>query len=140
MQAFLPYPNFEQSAASLDRARLGKQRSEVLQMVRALCGERKGYANHAATRMWRGHTNALVLYGLAICTEWKSRGYKDTCYEKILAYFDETQTQEMPFWFGDEALHASHRSNLLRKNLDFYSQYGWAEPDNLPYVWPVPLT
>jgi hypothetical protein len=139
VQAFLPYSNFKQSAQCLDRSRLGKQRVEVLQMLKALTGETKGWANHSATRMWRGHTNALVLYGLAVCDEWILRGYKDTCYEKIKSYFDHANTKDMPSWLGNEALHASHRSNLLRKDKEFYSQYGWTEPDDLPYVWPVPL-
>jgi hypothetical protein len=37
---------------------------------------------------------------------------------------------------GDEAFHASHRSNLLRKDRDYYGAFGWTEPDDLPYVWP----
>jgi len=36
MQTFLPFPDFQQSAAVLDRARLGKQRVEALQTLRAL--------------------------------------------------------------------------------------------------------
>lgn len=43
----------------------------------------------------------------------------------------------LPPWFGNAALHASHRSNLLRKDATFYGQYGWTEKDDLPYVWPV---
>lgn len=43
----------------------------------------------------------------------------------------------MPPWFGREDFHASHRSNLLRKHPDWYRQFGWYEPDDLPYVWPV---
>ena len=34
-------------------------------------------------------------------------------------------------------IHASHRSNLLRKDPEFYGKYGWTEPDNLEYIWPV---
>jgi hypothetical protein len=42
-----------------------------------------------------------------------------------------------PNWIGDEKFHASHRSNLLRKDKEFYGKFGWAEPDDLPYFWPV---
>jgi hypothetical protein len=28
-------------------------------------------------------------------------------------------------------------SNLIRKNPQHYSQYGWTEPQDLPYIWPV---
>jgi hypothetical protein len=44
---------------------------------------------------------------------------------------------ERPSWLGDDAVHASHRSNLLRKDLRHYSRFGWTEPDDLEYVWPV---
>lgn len=36
-------------------------------------------------------------------------------------------------------MHASHRSNLLRKEPEYYTQFGWTEPPDLPYVWPVPM-
>src|SRR3546814_11842397 len=41
----------------------------------------------------------------------------------------------MPPWLGNAAFHASHRSNLLRKDPGFYGRYGWPEPPDLPYVW-----
>ncbi len=40
MQTFLPYADFERSAAVLDRQRLGKQRVETLQIFQALTGRR----------------------------------------------------------------------------------------------------
>ena len=40
-----------------------------------------------------------------------------------------------PIWLGNKRLHASHRSNLLRKKPDFYKNYGWKEPHDLPYYW-----
>ena len=61
------------------------------------------------------------------------RGYKNT-YEYIP--FIENKTFADPPWFGDDAFHASHRSNLLRKNPEHYGKLGWTEPDNLPYIWP----
>ena len=36
VQTFLPYADFERSARTLDRKRLGKQRVETIQVVRAL--------------------------------------------------------------------------------------------------------
>lgn len=45
-------------------------------------------------------------------------------------------TARFPAWWGDESVHASHRSNLLRKDPQFYSAFGWSEPHDLPYVWP----
>lgn len=40
MQTFLPYSDFERSAASLDDLRLGKQRVETLQIMQSLFGKR----------------------------------------------------------------------------------------------------
>ena len=49
----------------------------------------------------------------------------------------ELNDDDYPYWFGNEKINASHRSNLLRKNPEFYGKYGWTEPDNLEYIWPV---
>ena len=46
----------------------------------------------------------------------------------------------MPRWLGDEKLHASHRSNLLKKDPEYYGRYNWKESDDLPYHWPLPVT
>lgn len=135
MQTFLPYNDFRKSAQVLDRQRLGKQRVETLQLLKALAGETKGWVNHPAAKMWRGYENALVIYGVAMCDEWISRGYKDTCRDKILAYRDYNTAVVVPKWLGREDFHESHRSNLLRKNREYYSQFGWTEPDDLEYVW-----
>lgn len=43
----------------------------------------------------------------------------------------------MPPWLGRESFHASHRANLLRKDADWYSSFGWADSPLLPYEWPV---
>jgi len=138
MQTFLPYPNFEQSAQCLDNKRLGKQRVEVLQILNALDGTSNGWINHPAVKMWRGHYQALCDYGITICLEWRRRGFKDTCLDKIEAKYCKSKPADYyPLWLGNEDFHASHRSNLLRKNPEHYSQFHWSEPPTLPYIWPV---
>lgn len=140
MQTFLPYPDFAQSARCLDRQRLGKQRVEVLQLLRALLVPGAGWGNHPAAKMWRTKELALLRYGEAICSEWIGRGYNDTCLCKMRdLYFAHRQgeTNTMPDWLWNEAFHAAHRSNLLRKDPVHYSQFGWTEGPDLPYVWPV---
>ena len=138
MQTFLPYPDFARSAAVLDRARLGKQRVECWQLLRALSGESAGWARHPAARMWRGHTGVLAEYGIAVCSEWVGRGYKDTMAERLEPYVLRGPADRMvpPAWLGDEGFHASHRSNLLRKDPTWYGQFGWTEGPDLEYVWP----
>lgn len=141
MQTFLPSEYFDASAAALDRSRLGKQRVEALQLLNALAGRSKGWTTHPAARMWRGYEAALCVYGIVVCCEWRNRGYKDSVLPKLLAMLPELTkaTQGLvrrPPWLGDAALHASHRSNLLRKLPAHYAALGWRDPDCLPYVWP----
>ena len=147
MQTFLPLPGYAQSAAVLDLKRLGKQRVECKQILRALgvtVGEKhvvsRGWRNHPAVRMWRGFEYSLCCYAIRVCDEWLQRGYQDT----LLPQFEDTAARLYsagrtlrPSWIGNASVHASHRSNLLRKNPAHYSRFGWSEPDDLPYVWPI---
>lgn len=142
MQTFLPYPDFWRSVIVLDRQRLGKQRVEAWQIYRTLTGQSKGWANHPATKMWRGYEAALANYGLYACSEWKSRGYKDSLSEHFLDALEHhnivlSSQITMPDWMGVAALHSSHRSNLLRKNPEWYGGFGWQEGPDEPYYWPV---
>lgn len=136
MQTFLPSPDFDESAKALDNKRLGKQRVEVLQILKSL-STKGGWFNHPAVRMWAGHESSLIQYGLAICAEWIARGFKDTVSEKLRAMEAYHSEPIHPRWLGNEAFHASHRSNLLRKNVGHYSKHGWSEPHDLPYIWPT---
>jgi hypothetical protein len=136
MQTFLPYANFVRSAVVLDRQRLGKQRVEAWQILRALTGQSSGWINHPATKMWRGYENELAFYGMCICEEWIHRGYKDSLLPRFIEHFDE-DVYEPPFWLGDTQFHMSHKSNLLRKLPAHYRQYWRRTPNNLSYVWPV---
>lgn len=132
MQTFLPYPDFEKSANVLDMRRLGRQRSECLQLLKGQ------WQNHPASKMWRGHEFQLAEYGIAICKDWIGRGYKDTCLEKITNLQLNFKNIGLPKWFGDDKFHKSHQSNLLRKDKGFYSKFFIDVPDNLPYIWPIP--
>jgi hypothetical protein len=153
MQTFLPYKDFLKSAQCLDYKRLGKQRVEAWQIYQCLTGKGSlSWKNHPAVKMWKGYEIKLLQYGIIICKEWKSRGYKDSLlikfqleYAKSIAsllkgksLFDFHILIEIkPIWLGNEEFHSSHRSNLLRKNKEYYSKFCWKETDNLPYIWSV---
>jgi hypothetical protein len=140
MQTFLPYPDFAKSAAALDYRRLGKQRVEALMLLRILTGRAagKGWANHPATKMWRGHEKALADYALAMIDAWTARGYKDTCRPEILAIRRGLKgPATLPPWFGKRAFHRAHKSNLLRKDPVLYGKRFKGVPDDLPYLWPA---
>ena len=138
MQTFLPYDDFAKTARVLDYRRLGKQRIETKQLLNALLGRTKGWANHPAARMWRGYEGMLCLYGICMCKEWRSRGYKDAqlpiLRDEYLPLFDVV---ERPVWLGLPQVHASHRAALLYKAPEHYHQFGWTESPELNYYWPV---
>lgn len=131
MQTFLPYPDFNKSAKVLDYKRLGKQRVECLQLLKG------SWSNHPASRMWLGHFYALAEYGVAICNEWITRGYNDTCLQKIQDLQKNFEDTGLPKWFGDSSFHIAHQSNLLRKKPEHYSKY-FNVSNDLPYIWPNP--
>lgn len=145
MQTFLPLPDFKESAACLDMRRLGKQRVETLQILQTLFSparkQQAAWSHHPAVLMWKGHEIALCEYGLAICDEWFSRGYRDTVHSQILVFHDflleQGRSKAFPAWIGNEKFHSSHRSNLLRKAPEWYSRFGWIEGPDQPYFWPV---
>lgn len=142
MQTFLPYPSFAESARVLDRARLGKQRVEALQVLRAVTVPDYGWRNHPAAKMWRGFVPALTRYSLDVVDEWLARGHVDTVRPLIVEFAPAVETLaqddvDMPPWLGDDAFHLSHRSNLVRKDRDRYGPMFADVPDDLPYVWPT---
>jgi hypothetical protein len=151
VQTFLPYPDFAASAAALDERRLGKQRVEALQILRALTRERYGWKNHPAVRMWIDHEEALASYAMEICAEWVRRGHPDTCAATMLddlaeAGFGAPRSQSelaarggLPPWLGDERLHRSHRVALVRKDPASYATRFGPVPEDEParYYWPV---
>jgi len=144
MQTFLPYASFKESAKALDYRRLGKQRVEVLQLLNSIKKLKnnepvKGWRNHPVRKMWYNdkgdYTNALCLYGLSICKEWKRRGYKDTCTEKIEAHFDKTRPVVYPGFVNDARVHLSHRSNLIKKDNNYYKDKFKRVGKEIEYFW-----
>lgn len=150
MQTFLPYPDFADSARVLDKRRLGKQRVEAIQVLRALTVAGYGWRRHPAAAMWAGYEEALVRYGLEVCDVWCETGGADTC--AVTLVDDLTQAiggsavrsvtelvaaDEMPPWLGDPAVHRSHQSALVRKDPDYYRKFFPDVPGDLACVWPA---
>jgi hypothetical protein len=149
VQTFVPYADFASTARVLDTQRLGKQRVEVIQIVRALTVPGYAWATHPAVLMWKGHEEALGRYGLSICEEWCRRGHADTCAGTIAAdlaragvgrlrtYPELLAAGALPAWLFDESVQRSHRSALVRKDPDHYAgEFPDVDPAE-PYVWPV---
>lgn len=132
MQTFLPYPDYEKSAACLDASRLGNQfYREGMTLIRG------NWRHHPASKMWQPYIYHLGLYLLACYEELINRGLHYPKHEIEIRNIMKNHENVVPIWLGRQDFHASHRSNLLRKDPLWYGQFGWTEPNNLPYVWPV---
>ena len=135
MQTFLPYPEFKKSFQCLEYKRLGKQRLEARQILDVLAGKTKAWQHHPAILMWKSYEKVLSLYYNLCLEEWIGRGYKNIM--KPIFIRGTVKSKDFPWWLGEERLHRSHRSNLLRKDIVYYGQFNWKEPNCLPYWWPV---
>lgn len=145
MQTFLPYSDFYKTAEVLDYKRLGKQRVEGFQIINTLGKRSTGittgaWVNHPAVLMWTNHEISLINYCIAITEEWVKRGYNDTMLERFKTYKDVYlqmgYNERDPLWLGDSKLHDSHKSNLVRKDADYYYPIFEISSD-IPYYWPV---
>ncbi len=150
MQTFLPYADPEASARALDVKRLGKQRVECLQVVRGLTVPGYAWRRHPAVTMWQGCLEALGRYSLTCCEVWVEGGRQDTVATTLVADLAAAGVTEVrgqaeleatgavPWWWGHELVHRSHRSALLRKDDAFYGPLFPGVEDDLAYVWPGP--
>lgn len=78
---------------------------------------------------------------MAMNHEWhETRGFKKyvlsvktstSIIEKYLSKEDN-----IPWWLGKPLFHDSHKSMLLKKKPEHYSQFGWNVPD-IQYIWPM---
>lgn len=162
MQTFVPLTEtFADTAKVLDRQRLNKQALEGWQILMTLLeldpqGNHrvpKGWVNHPAVKMWRGHEMSLYLYIQDMVTEWKRRGYNSTIGDKAKATIMKaidlgllSGESTTPGWMSNyeqfKEIASSHRTALLSKNYEWYSQFGWKEdpgfrPETYEYIWPV---
>jgi hypothetical protein len=163
MQTFIPIAtnDFSIIAKTLDNRRLNKQALEGWQILMTLTEldpngnyrQPKGWVNHPAVRMWRGHETSLYKYVLDMVTEWKARGFNSTigtkatqtmqtAYENALVDIEPTP----PKWMANskqlEEIASTHRLALLTKDYEWYSQFDWPEdtgiaPTAYEYKWPV---
>jgi hypothetical protein len=134
---------------NLDKKRLNSQRNEAHIILKALVGgdsdddtsKPKGYANHPATLMWKGHEEALKVY-INLCIKYYRRRGGNCMLEKFKV--DKTKVV-WPWWFTWDELHLSHKCSLLRKDPKYYSKiFELADPEQVwmdyGYIWPSDLS
>lgn len=137
MQTFLPYADFYKSASVLDwqysHNRLNNQINEGIVIAQSLLGllpAGKGYEKHPVVKMWKGYEAALVVYIKECFVFWNERKNtviaEDPRYKIIYILKDKTTLPiyRDPPWLGDDKFHSAHRSILLAKLPEWYSQFG----------------
>lgn len=146
MQTFVPDERgFIESLSKLDNKRLGKQRVEAAQIIKALLDPDYGWQNHPAVNMWRNDLWPLMRYHDVCIQVWKNRGFKNNMprfidslkITKIGLYKITHPYWQNPKWWGQKTVHSSHRANLIRKDPGFYGNFGWSETEMEGYTWPV---
>jgi len=148
MQTFVPFDNFEDSAAVLDSKRLNKQLLEGRQIYKILASNQTSgaWVNHPAVKMWRGFDTALFEYLRVIKDECLYRNIQTEKNWNALTEMHEWNWHRgnsivMPHWWGNDKVHQSHRNNLYRKDSEHYAEFvndsfvSCCEKCN--YFWPV---
>lgn len=141
MITFLPFSDYKKCAASLDDRRLARQRHETIVILNALKGNFPRVQYQPPFKMWEDYDINLAYYGFCMCWEWSAvRNFNDNLSPVFLAHIATNPTLRdlAPPWMGDEEVHRSHRSNLVRKKPSHYRDVlGWTDPPYLKYCWPV---
>lgn len=156
MQTFLPYVDFNKTMDCLDKRRCWKQVLEARQILATLGVKltkasggpvKPSHVNHPIHKMWEGYEEVLMHYhDVALMfskIKWSvNTNIKSLTYISVhskdsdnLAMWKPLYQHSMPWFMGYKPFHDAHKSNLLRKNPEWYSQFNWNVPNDLPYIW-----
>lgn len=138
---WLPYANVR---ANLDVLNDGHVTDVVLEGMQCLRDIYSAGVLGRDVRAWRKHPQGLLFYVLSANEELRARGMgAGQSSRSIAAAFthmsrsEPTMSPKMPSWYGDPALHLSHRSHLIRVNPDYYTRrLPLTTPLELPLIWP----
>ena len=128
---WLPFPDFKSSVNCLRYDDLVEQVQSIKSVL-----EHK-IVRHPASLMWRGYHYQLCSFGM-YCADAIRKTNED--FDWFVRWRDKlppTRDEGFPPWFDENKVHASHRSNLLRKCPEYYLQFGWSEKPSSNYYWPV---
>lgn len=159
VNTFVISTDLTQCARQLDYRRLGKQRVEAMQIIKALEGGNPGWSKHPATLMWKDHVSHLKVYCNHMIREWIRRGYNNTMqlydldeslYHVVPCDFDGITARflspftahSFPSWFSFPPFIYAHRAALVRKDPVFYASLLDEEVAKYMYrgyLWPHSL-
>lgn len=114
MQVFIIGSPFD-TALVLDKRRLNKQIIECGQILKAIAGESKAWANHPCVKMYREHREWLCYYQMTL-------GYYVEGDEKAAIRWSRYADRSRPP-FHTEAYFKQMKRRLFTKNPEYYSQW-----------------
>lgn len=94
-----------------------------------------GWFYHSAVLMWIGYRDALKKYLNVHIDQWVELGYTNN-----MKKYQLPVKIEYPPWTRDHEFLECHRSNLIRKDCEFYRPLFPDTEENLDYIWPYNLT
>lgn len=139
MQIFMPHPDYEETAWTLYPGHPGHLGNQFYREGRTILFG--GWRNHPASKMWYNYRHSLCDYLVELYRVLKKRGIGDyrKYYKEIRTFQKTLNDNGEPKWLGNQEVHDSHKSNLLRKDIEkgwnWYNKFGWEVPNNLSYVW-----
>ena len=122
MMIYVPFSDFLQCAKCFDNRTLKRQCVSILRLLKHYRRNSHYYnlprpaGNTALTctaAMWVDTKQALVQYGMTLAQESLNRGANNAMLLWIASFRDRSPVY-LPNWLGWEALHCSHRSELLK--------------------------
>lgn len=151
MQILVPHYAFDDCVNTLHARDLQPQLNGILAVIEALHtpDEETPFGNHPLVRMWRGHEPQMLTYGLKLlerCTEvdqgipmqvFTNKANLETLEWALQVETSGEFSMELPPWWGNEAIHAGHLSELIRQRPTHYGNLFPQHPDVLPVIWPV---
>jgi hypothetical protein len=139
MQIFIPHSDYEESGWSLYPGHPGHLGNQFYREGKTII--KGGWKNHPASKMWWGYRYSLCEYLKILYHILRERGINDYIvhYNEICEMQKQFVNAGKPPFIGNEAFHDSHKSNLIRKDREkgwnWYQQFNWQVPDDLPYIW-----
>lgn len=121
LETYLPYPDFKDCAAVLDRRTLRQQCRDAKRVMLVLEGTVHKFQTHPTVLFWKGYPEALALYGFVMCTEARKRGYRNDDRAFFGARSPKREFNAPPL-LGEASFHLAERSKLSKLLPQWYEK------------------
>lgn len=122
---YIPFPCFMYSADLIDNATGQSMIREILQVVTDR-DDGTIRTSKLTAKVWEGHTDALALYGTCLIKTDRARRHNPGLHRAELKQLESMLPMDpdsvgVPWWFGIQAVHISHKAALIKHDPIFYT-------------------